>query len=69
MTADDFSEVGFEPYWRPVDKLIGCLSWGEGEQLLCVKSTAWDGVVEGRLETILRCTNFQNLRRVRFFFH
>ena len=35
--------------------------------MLLVKSTAWDGATGGRLETILRCTDFQNLRRVRSF--
>ena len=68
VTKNDLSDVGFEPYWKPVDKLIGTLSWGEGEQLLLVKSTSWDGATEGRLETILKCTDFQNLRRVWSFF-
>ena len=41
---------------------------GEGEQLLLVRSTAWDGATEGRMETILRCTDYLNHKRVRTFF-
>ena len=68
VTREVLAEVGFEPFWKPVDKVMACLSWGEGEQLLLVKSTAWDGATEGRMETIFRCTAYLNNKRVRTFF-
>mmetsp|Transcript_53028 Transcript_53028/g.94640 ORF Transcript_53028/g.94640 Transcript_53028/m.94640 type:complete len:338 (-) Transcript_53028:80-1093(-) len=67
VTRQSLKEEGFEKYWAPVERLLGCLEWGE-DKLFLLNSTPWDGACEGRLGTILKNTDFANKKRVRDFF-
>ena len=49
------SQQGFDGWWNPMEKLLGCMHLGSHNVLL-VHSTAWDGAPDGRLGAIMRGT-------------
>ena len=65
LTRDRLHEEGFDKFWAPVKRLVGCVKWAKN---FLLHTTAWDGATEGRLETILNNTDHLNKKLVRNFF-
>ena len=68
VTHDDLQTSGFDGWWNPVEKLIGCIEWDDGRSTFIAHTLPWDGAAGGRLDTIIRHTDARNKRRVRDFF-
>ena len=66
LTAKTLNTEGFEGRWPPLDRLVGVLTvFHMG--MLFVHTLPWDGAVNGRVETIIRCTKNYNGQLVRNF--
>ena len=68
VTGDSLYDSGFSPWWQPMDKM--CAAFGVGD--FCVRicyTEAWDGMLGGRLEVILRDTPRRYQGLVTEFFH
>ena len=68
LTRDQLRQEGHDKFWAPVERLIGCVEWGINEKLFLLHTTAWDGAIEGRLETILNNIDHLNKKLVKNFF-
>ena len=42
-------EGGFDGWWSPVDKLIGCIDYPNGTRAFIAQNLPWDGAVGGEL--------------------
>ena len=47
-------EGGFDGWWSPVEKLIGCINYPNGTRAVIAQTLPWDGAVGGRVDTILK---------------
>ena len=66
LTAKTLNTEGFVGRWPPLDRLVGVLTvFHMG--MLFVHTLPWDGAVNGRVETIIRCTKNYNGQLVRNF--
>ena len=48
VTHDELLSSGFDGWWNPVEKLIGCIEWGRGETTFIAKTLPWDGAMGGQ---------------------
>ena len=67
VTHEDLRASGFDGWWNPVEKLIGCVEWGQAKVTFIAQTLPWDGAMGGRLDTKLRHTDAHNKRRIRDF--
>mmetsp|Transcript_24075 Transcript_24075/g.43380 ORF Transcript_24075/g.43380 Transcript_24075/m.43380 type:complete len:129 (-) Transcript_24075:140-526(-) len=66
FTCTLVDDEGFTGWWSRVDRFVGVLTLYSTEVLI-VNTSPWDGAVNGRHETIIRCTEPRNKQRVRDF--
>ena len=70
VTRGSLYDTGFSPWSQPMDKMCAVNAFGVGD--FCVQicyTEAWDGMVGGRVEAILRDTPRRNEGLVMEFFH
>ena len=67
VNREALCEGGFDGWWSPVEKLIGCINYPDGSRAFIAQTLPWDGAVGGRVDTILRYTDHRNKRIVRDF--
>ena len=67
VTPKSLNDFGFQGWWNPVHKLIGCLEFPCGKVVMFIQNSPWDGACGGRMDTILRFTDHKNKKIVRDF--
>ena len=60
-------EGGFDGWWSPVEKLIGCINYPNGTRAFIAQTLPWGGAVGGRVDTILKYVDHRNKRIVQDF--
>ena len=67
VTRGSLYDIGFSPWWQPMDKM--CAAFGVGDFYIHTCYTeAWDGILGGGPEVILRDTPRHNQGLVTYFF-
>ena len=57
---------GFQGWWNPVDRMLGCLEF-DSQNVILANTVPWDGSVGGRIDAIMKYTEPANKLLVQNF--
>ena len=66
VTPNRVEGEGFQGWWNPVDRMLGCLEFA-GQSVVLANTVPWDGSVGGRVDAIMKYTEPANKLLVRNF--
>ena len=58
------SDYGFQRWWNPVHKLLGCLEFVANKIVQIAQNLPWDGACGGRFDTIMRFADHKHRKLV-----
>ena len=67
VSKNVIEEEGFEGWWSPVERVLGCLQW-DTHDIFLVNTIPWDWAPGGRVDNIIKHTEPLQKHRVRNFF-
>ena len=67
VSQDVWCASGFDGWWSPIEKMVGCIDYPNGTKAFIAQTLPWDGAVGGRVDTILKYIDHRNKRLVKDF--